>query len=66
MEFQAPYLVYFATILRKAGGVWGEPYYTPMRVEVFACAGGEEGGAAVFSVVFGWSKMVIVKNFSVL
>lgn len=45
-------------------------FNTLVRVEVLAFhstfTGGDEGGAAVFSVMFGWSRMVIVKNFSVL
>ena len=65
MKFQAPYLIYFAAILRRADG--GGAYYGPVRVEVLAlhlaCASGVEGGLQFFL----WClKNGFGKNFSVL
>ena len=48
----------------------GAPHYSLVRVGLWpshsAFAGMGEGGATLFSVVFGWSRMIIVKKFSIL
>ena len=66
MESQAPYLASSDTTSLGEMGVSLQPHSCGSLAPylVFAGIGGSE--ATVFSVVFGWSKAVIVLKFSVL